>query len=642
MEKSTTARAAVMTPNHKEDSEALRAEHRDSHPERSANLQGSRHPVAGLQATFGNRAVQHLLSPLILQRSRAVAAPDGIHEKESDAVAEQVTVSQSALAAAGASGSENPNSPRSLAREAPQRSTPQSILRRTPIHALQQGLGNRAVARLFQQTPPAPAAPKLSRKCACGGDAKEKEECAECSKSRLALQRISGSGSISLAPLSATRDVRDLLGDPPEVSARITSQPNLGRKSNHGRSSSHLPVSQAEMVPGYFVSHAIPTVGSRLPLSIQRAKIDYRALTWDDFQGKAPKGSTFDAETASDFVDPDLKAAMAKVVSTDTGESCKAGGKAATKFKADITIDPDKVLVKSFMWQEKSWKQDWLTDDAAARKHCEKSSPICEKEFDDQFKEIKKQRADEEKKCRDFFDDAKKKANEDCKKNEQSCQDAFDNGSSSFSLDTTPPVTASSKKECTTQLLPGCVKATMDSQSFSTDDGAATAKTRAECGKEFGDAFEKLAKDATTVKMFSSDKSVSVTVDKRADCRGSFLDDCGKTLTPPNRDYLLSHEQRHFDLTDAMAKKATSDLRDLISSFKKEAIVIDCGQAATESKAKATLDGERSKLQKHFTDSQKALAAKQKQYDDETKHSVNLDKQKEWSAVIDKGFLKTP
>jgi hypothetical protein len=397
-------------------------------------------------------------------------------------------------------------------------------------------------------------------------------------------------------------------------------------------------LSRAEMVPGYYAAHAVRRMGSPLPPSIQRDKIDYRALTWGDFQQKAPKGASFDAETWSDFVDPDLKAAIPKIVSTETGEPCKGGKE--KKFKADVTIDPNSVPVKSFMWQEKSWHQDWLTDDAAARKHCEKqSAPICETAFDKAFTDIKKNRTDQEKACRDNFDAAKKKADTDCKDTQKDCVDSFAKGNTSYSLGSD---TANSAKDCTTIILPSCLKAAMDGVTFEANlaGGTATAKTRKECGKEFGEAFEKLAKDDTKVTMKSFDGSDSVAVGKRADCRGSFLDDCVKTLAPTDRSYVLSHEQRHFDLTDALAKKAQSDLQNLINSFPKE--VTDCGKAATEGKAKATLAGELSKLQKTYAASREDLASKQKQYDAETRHGVDADKQKEWSAVIDKGFLKTP
>jgi len=77
-------------------------------------------------------------------------------------------------------------------------------MRRAPIHTLQQGLGNRAVARLFQETPSAPAVPKLSRKCACGGDAKDKDQrlarSAEVARDVLGP----GGGATAQAPASAS------------------------------------------------------------------------------------------------------------------------------------------------------------------------------------------------------------------------------------------------------------------------------------------------------------------------------------------------------------------------------------------------------------------------------------------------------
>ncbi len=446
------------------------------------------------------------------------------------------------------------------------------VLRYAPLRTLQQNLGNRALARLFQQTQHAPAVlPELNRKCACVREAKE--ECTECYKKR--------------------------------------------------------------PVPG---SEALNRSIGIVPRSIQRAKIDYRALTWDDFQGKAPANATFDAATYSDFVDPDLKAVIPKVAAKDTGDPCKGGKE--KKFKADITIDPKGAPVKSFMWQEESWHQDWLTDEAAARKHCEKTgSPICEKAFDTRFAEIKKERTSAEKDCTDNFDAAKKKVDEDCKGTEKECKDLFGKDGASYRLGS---ATAHNAKECTTVILPECSKTAMAGVTFTANftGGTATAKTRKECGKEFGEAFEKLAKGDAKVTMNSSDKSASVTVSDRKDCRKGFLDDCAKTLAGPDRAYVLSHEQRHFDLTNAMAQKSQTDLQDLINTFPKD--VVDCGKDATENNAKAKLADELGKLQKAYKASQTALASKQTKYDDDTKHGANLDKQAEWSAVIDKGFLDTP
>jgi Domain of unknown function (DUF4157) len=185
MELSNAAR--TLTPNRKEDSELLRAQQHDSRSAESVSLQAPQHPVAGLQAAFGNRGVQRMLAPYILQPKLTVSARDEIHEKEADAVAEQVTA-QASRAAAATGSDDDHNNPRGLDKKVTNPSSVQrSMLRRIPIHTLQQNLGNRALARLFQQTSPARAVPELSRKCACGGAAKE--ECAECQKNRVALQR---------------------------------------------------------------------------------------------------------------------------------------------------------------------------------------------------------------------------------------------------------------------------------------------------------------------------------------------------------------------------------------------------------------------------------------------------------------------
>jgi hypothetical protein len=62
----------------------------------------------------------------------------------------------------------------------------QSALQGMPLGAVQRSLGNRAVARLFQDTLAAADSRRLSRKCSCGE--KSEEPCAECGKNRAALQ----------------------------------------------------------------------------------------------------------------------------------------------------------------------------------------------------------------------------------------------------------------------------------------------------------------------------------------------------------------------------------------------------------------------------------------------------------------------
>jgi hypothetical protein len=101
-------------------------------------------------------------------------------------------------------------------------------------------------------------------------------------------------------------------------------------------------------------------------------------------------------------------------------------------------------------------------------------------------------------------------------------------------------------------------------------------------------------------------------------------------------DSLLKHEQAHFDLTEAMAQKAQSDLRSLVDGFPTE--VDACGQKAAEAKAKKTLASELKKMKKNYAANEKLRKKKQSQYDKETKHGIVEEKQTAWEEKISKGF----
>jgi len=199
-----------------------------AHPHVPAQPQPPAHPVHAMQRSLGNRATRRILTGGILQPKLTIGAPDDVYEKEADAVAEQV-IARTSLTAAGASGSDDDNRDHhGLARKATDReSVRRDILRRIPIRTLQQALGNRALARLLKETRPVvPAVPGLSRKCACGGDAKEK--CAECSQKELALQRrpASEDGAGEAPPI--VEDVLNTAGQPLADSARRTLEPGFG------------------------------------------------------------------------------------------------------------------------------------------------------------------------------------------------------------------------------------------------------------------------------------------------------------------------------------------------------------------------------------------------------------------------------
>jgi hypothetical protein len=279
---------------------------RVAHPAVPAQASLPDHPLHFMQRALGNRVTRRTLTAGFLQPKLTVGAPDDIYEKEADEVAEQV-MARTRLVAAGASGADDdPNNRHNLAGEAArQRSAQRSMLRRIPIRTLQQNLGNRALARLLQQTFPAPAVPELRRKCACGGDSKE--ECAECRKNRLALQR---SSSVSEdADLEAPPIVDQVLatpGQPLADSARRTLEPSFGHDfsgvrvhddSRAAESASavnalaytvgnHVVFGAGQYSPGttdgnrllaHELTHTIQQTGGT-PTGIQR-------LSWDDVTG---------------------------------------------------------------------------------------------------------------------------------------------------------------------------------------------------------------------------------------------------------------------------------------------------------------------------------------------------------------------
>jgi|SRR5271154_1143833 len=149
MELSNATRTATLTPNHKEDSDLLRVRQRDSHS--TGSLHVPQHPIVGLQRAFGNRAVQQMLTPLILQPKLTIDA----HGSDD--------------------GRSNPSN---LAREAANQSFRQrNMLQRIPLHTLQQNLGNRALARFFQQTPPVAFVGSIQRDTARTPDSRDPDTC---------------------------------------------------------------------------------------------------------------------------------------------------------------------------------------------------------------------------------------------------------------------------------------------------------------------------------------------------------------------------------------------------------------------------------------------------------------------------------
>lgn len=89
-------------------------------------------------------------------------------------------------------------------------------------------------------------------------------------------------------------------------------------------------------------------------------------------------------------------------------------------------------------------------------------------------------------------------------------------------------------------------------------------------------------------------------------------------------DYLLNHEQRHFDITEIYARKFRKELepyqRISVERFAKENV------------------GE--KVNELYSRLMNEMFAYQNRFDEETKHSVNTEKQAEWDQQIDSELEK--
>jgi hypothetical protein len=338
-----------------------------------------------------------------------------------------------------------------------------------------------------------------------------------------------------------------------------------------------------EMIPGYANEfRARPQLTTQRPV-IQRAKIDHRTLTWADFKGKAPKSSSFDAETHSHFHDPNLsKLKPAKFTAVDTGTKCKIGKKDSAVFKVNIAIDPASVEVKPYMWQEKSWAMPWTTDAKAREEKCTKLVVG---------------------KCESFFTEQAKKIASSCKKTEQGCIKAF------------------GKKGTATY------KIEMDGQE-------ATATDKGECNSVIFEQCKTLS--SKTLKWSGSMGSQSAEAKSAAECKSIVLKDCVGKWLKSDSERLLAHEQAHFDITNVLAGKSQTALRTLVSSFAKE--VQDCGEAKALSKASSAFDKNLKALQKELEKSIKGLGKTQSKYDLETKHGLKIKEQKDWETKISKGL----
>ena len=328
------------------------------------------------------------------------------------------------------------------------------------------------------------------------------------------------------------------------------------------------------------LAHVVQQERGLVSRQVQRANISYRQVTWDDFKGSVPSGSTFSAETSSGFDTPKWQA---KVEDADTKEACEVGKKKSTKHTTKLSIDPTVFdAIQATMSQEKSWV---LPKYKNPDKHCPTVTTQCEAGIDKQATEAAKL----------------------CKQEIKPCQDVFDQGSTRYknTVDGTE-IVANSREECSAKLVSDCEKILAKNQLF--------------------DVKEKC------------DGAVVVKATTKADCSSKkFKDDCLKYY----KDWsarLLKHEQGHFDISNVMAGKARADLKTMSAKF--TATATECGEKAAKKEAfkKFNALNPATDISKRGQDWIDLKNKAEKDYDDQTNHGCKLPEQATWEKNITAGL----
>ena len=349
------------------------------------------------------------------------------------------------------------------------------------------------------------------------------------------------------------------------------------------------------------LTHVIQQTGSK-ELSVQRAEIDYRQLTWDDFKG-TPVGA-FDAETDSNIRYPDLTQIKPIVTTAATEKDCtkKVDG-ADVKDKehqATVGMDSSGITATAFMSQEKSWVKPLFKDVAEMKKFCE----------NDKFTK------DETAKCEKTIKDASTNRDTQCKTVTDSCSEAVSNNQTATFKIGGKDYSASTKGECDTV-------------------------TEA-CKTYFGKSIE-----------YKTGKGTSIT--NEADCATTLSAEC-MDRRKASADALLSHEQGHFDITNVLAKRLESDIKTMVDGYARKSVT-GCGKDDATQKANDLVTKEvNPKIQEMIKASQKkmdevkgymkdkkkikgTLRDTQDKYDSETTHGQKETQQSQWKDNISKGKI---
>lgn len=118
--------------------------------------------------------------------------------------------------------------------------------------------------------------------------------------------------------------------------------------------------------------------GSASARVIRRAPVNYRALTWQDFQGTAKETDPESAGILSRFDFPNFTRVTDV---TNTKRKCGRGRDASTDFKVTMELDPAQAdNIKAVMDPDASWLKLRFKDDGT--KECTKQADQCKRDFD--------------------------------------------------------------------------------------------------------------------------------------------------------------------------------------------------------------------------------------------------------------------
>lgn len=367
---------------------------------------------------------------------------------------------------------------------------------------------------------------------------------------------------------------------------------------------------ETEMIPGFSNQNQVQSLSHISPM-IQCDKIDHRDLTWDDFKGKVPKKSSYSASTYSNFTELALKDYPFKPLEeVETGTSftvdekekdCTKGiekDKNADKhpekykaFKVNIEPDMDKLEVKSYMWQEKSWVKPLSAgEEKAMEAKINSISASCEKA-------IKKQM---------------KKNEADCKKNKEI-------------------------KESCTDLAKDCVETLKDPETASynwedleiTEIKNCNKVLKPECLKR---SIKSCIDDATQIFTYNS-PGVSAEAESVEDCHSDAFKKEAKAVQEDLNNILLSHEQHHFNITNELANQLTERLRAVAGAFEIKEVEA-CSKGKALKAAKKVVTQQKKVLSTEIKSFKSKWDKFQKTYDSETKHGTINEAQNWWEANI--------